>query len=190
MSSGTKDLCSRCWSGLLFSFSSPHPWNGVGFVAAMIWEIVTILYCLWWSHRQAPQVGTSTLVGRGAVVVERARPGQGQATGRNMASPLRECCRAWSPCLCPLGRWARPPRRAGTASLERSAANPLPAPSSNQTPVIFGGRECRTRRSTCRIHLPHELSMKAIRLETAWVREPTPGLQPGTPSLRVKCSAS
>ena len=52
----------------------PHPWNGVGFAAAITWEIVTILYCLWWSKRQAPQVGTNTLLGLGAVVVEPCTP--------------------------------------------------------------------------------------------------------------------
>ena len=26
--------------------------------------------------------------------------------------------------------------------------------------------------------------------EVAWIEEPTPGLEPGTPSLRVKCSTS
>ena len=52
----------------------PHPWNGVGFAVAMIWEIATILYCLWWSQRQVPQVGTSTLLGLGAVVVEPCKP--------------------------------------------------------------------------------------------------------------------
>jgi membrane-bound ClpP family serine protease len=52
----------------------PHPWNGVGFAAAMIWEIVGVVYGVWWSQRQAPQVGTSTLIGLGAVVVEPCRP--------------------------------------------------------------------------------------------------------------------
>jgi membrane protein implicated in regulation of membrane protease activity len=60
--------------GLVLLLLLPHPWNGVGFAAAMIWEIVTILYCLRWSQRQAPQVGTSTLIGLGAVVVEPCRP--------------------------------------------------------------------------------------------------------------------
>lgn len=52
----------------------PHPWNSVGFAAAIMWEIVTILYCLRWSKRQAPQVGASTLLGRGAVVIEPCAP--------------------------------------------------------------------------------------------------------------------
>ena len=60
--------------GLVLLLLLPHPWNGVGFAAAMVWEIVTILYCIWWSKRQAPQVGTSTLLGLGAVVVEPCTP--------------------------------------------------------------------------------------------------------------------
>ena len=54
--------------------------------------------------------------------------GQGQATGRDMAGSLGGCCRAWSPCPCPLGGWARTPRRAGAASLglrwQRTASAP------------------------------------------------------------------
>jgi hypothetical protein len=40
--------------GVVLLLLLPHPWNGVGFAAAMTWEIVTILYCLRWSQRQAP----------------------------------------------------------------------------------------------------------------------------------------
>jgi membrane-bound serine protease (ClpP class) len=60
--------------GLVLLLLLPHPWNGVGFAVAVIWEIVTILYCLRWSQRQAPQVGTSTLLGLGAVVIEPCKP--------------------------------------------------------------------------------------------------------------------
>ncbi len=52
----------------------PHPWNDVGFAAAIGWEIVAILYSLRWSKRQAPLVGTSTILGLGAVVVEPCTP--------------------------------------------------------------------------------------------------------------------
>ena len=60
--------------GLALLFLLPHPWNGVGFAAAMVWEIAGILFGLWWSKRAAPAVGTSTLVGDGAVVVQPCRP--------------------------------------------------------------------------------------------------------------------
>ncbi len=60
--------------GLALLFLLPHPWNGVGFAAAMVWQIIGILYGLWWSQRDAPLVGTNTLVGVAAVVVEACRP--------------------------------------------------------------------------------------------------------------------
>lgn len=60
--------------GLFLLLLLPHPWNGIGFAVAMGSEIVTILYCLRWSQRQAPQVGTGTLLGRGAVVIEPCTP--------------------------------------------------------------------------------------------------------------------
>ena len=60
--------------GLALLLLLPHPWNGVGFAAAITWEIVAILYGLRWSKRQAPLVGTDTLLGRGAVVVEPCAP--------------------------------------------------------------------------------------------------------------------
>jgi membrane protein implicated in regulation of membrane protease activity len=60
--------------GLVLLLLLPRPWNGVGFAAAMAWEIVTIVYCLWWSKRQVPQVGTSTLLGLVAVVIEPCTP--------------------------------------------------------------------------------------------------------------------
>jgi membrane protein implicated in regulation of membrane protease activity len=60
--------------GLVLLLLLPHPWNGVGFAAALTWEIVTVLYCLWWSQRQVPQVGTSTLVGLDAVVIKACTP--------------------------------------------------------------------------------------------------------------------
>jgi membrane protein implicated in regulation of membrane protease activity len=71
---GYKDSVLALLIGLALLLLLPHPWNGVGFAAAISWEIVTILYCVWWSQRQAPQVGTSTLLGRGAVVVEPCAP--------------------------------------------------------------------------------------------------------------------
>ena len=52
----------------------PRPWNGVGLAVALTWEFVTILYCVWWSKQQAPQVGTGTLLGLGAVVIEPCTP--------------------------------------------------------------------------------------------------------------------
>jgi membrane protein implicated in regulation of membrane protease activity len=61
-------------TGVTFLFLLPHPWNGVGFAAAMVWEIFGMLYGLWWSKRQVPLVGTSTLLGLGAVVVEPCTP--------------------------------------------------------------------------------------------------------------------
>ena len=60
--------------GLVLLLLLPHPWNGVGFAAALTWEVITILYCLWWSSRQVPQVGPSTLLGLAAVVVEPCTP--------------------------------------------------------------------------------------------------------------------
>jgi membrane protein implicated in regulation of membrane protease activity len=60
--------------GLVLLLLLPHPWNEVGLAAAITWEIVTILYCLRWSRQQAPQVGTNTLLGLGAVVVTPCTP--------------------------------------------------------------------------------------------------------------------
>jgi membrane-bound serine protease (ClpP class) len=60
--------------GLVLLLLLPHPWNGVGFAAALAWEIVAIMYCLQWSQRQAPSVGTGTLLGLEAVVVEPCAP--------------------------------------------------------------------------------------------------------------------
>ncbi len=60
--------------GFVFLFLLPHPWNGVGFAAAITSEIVVIGYCLWWSKRRAPLVGTGTILGLGAVVVEPCTP--------------------------------------------------------------------------------------------------------------------
>ena len=61
-------------AGLLLLFLLPHPWNGVGFAAAIALEIVSVVYGLRWSQRQAPLVGTSTILGLGAVVVEACTP--------------------------------------------------------------------------------------------------------------------
>jgi hypothetical protein len=72
--------------GFVLLLLLPHPWNGAGFAAAMTWEIVAILYCLWWSQRQVPQVGprlqgetwrarSEGAVGPGAVVRVRSADG-------------------------------------------------------------------------------------------------------------------
>ena len=55
--------------GVALLFVLPHPWNGVGFAAALVWEIAGTVYGLRWSQRAAPLVGTSTLVGVSAMVV-------------------------------------------------------------------------------------------------------------------------
>ena len=60
--------------GAAFLFVLPHPWNGVGFVAALVWEIAGTVYGLRWSQRAAPLVGTSTLVGVSATVVAACTP--------------------------------------------------------------------------------------------------------------------
>ena len=60
--------------GGVLLFVVPHPWNGVGFAAALVWEIVGTLYALRWSKRAAPLVGTSTLVGLSATVVAACTP--------------------------------------------------------------------------------------------------------------------
>ena len=60
--------------GVAFLFVLPHPWNGVGFAAALVWEIVGTFYGLWWSQQAAPLVGTSTLVGLSATVVAACTP--------------------------------------------------------------------------------------------------------------------
>jgi membrane protein implicated in regulation of membrane protease activity len=72
--SGTRRSVPSLLVGLALVFLLPHPWNGVGLAAAIIWEIVAILYSLRWSKRQPPLVGTDTLLGRGAVVVEPCAP--------------------------------------------------------------------------------------------------------------------
>src|SRR5579862_8777656 len=58
--------------GLLLGL--PHPWNGVGFAAALLWEIGGTVYGLRWSRRAAPLVGTSTLVGACATVTVPCTP--------------------------------------------------------------------------------------------------------------------
>lgn len=60
--------------GLVLLLFLPRPWNGVAFAVALMWEFVTILYCVWWSKRQAPQVGSGTLLGLAAVVIEPCTP--------------------------------------------------------------------------------------------------------------------
>jgi membrane protein implicated in regulation of membrane protease activity len=72
--SGTRKAVPALLVGLALFLLLPHPWNGVGLAAAIAWEIVAILYSLRWSKRQAPLVGTDTLLGRGAVVVEPCAP--------------------------------------------------------------------------------------------------------------------
>jgi membrane protein implicated in regulation of membrane protease activity len=72
--SGTRESVLALLVGFVLLLLLPHPWNGVGFAAAITWEIVTVLYCVWWSKRQAPQVGTNTLLGQGAVVLEPCTP--------------------------------------------------------------------------------------------------------------------
>jgi hypothetical protein len=52
-------------------------------------------------------------------------------------------------------------------------------------PPARDGSRRRLTTSTCRIHLPHGLLSKETAPETACLSEPTPGLEPGTPSLRV-----
>jgi membrane protein implicated in regulation of membrane protease activity len=71
---GYKESVLALLVGLVLLLLLPHPWNGVGFAVAITWELVTILYCLWWSQRQTLQVGTSTLLGLGAVVVTPCTP--------------------------------------------------------------------------------------------------------------------
>jgi membrane protein implicated in regulation of membrane protease activity len=61
-------------AGVALLFLLPHPWNGVGFAAAMVWEIVGILFGVWWSQQDEPVVGANTLVGLRAVVVEACEP--------------------------------------------------------------------------------------------------------------------
>ena len=79
--------------GFVLLLRRSRPWNGVGFGAAIAWEIITVLDRLWWSKRQAPQVGTNTLLGLGAVVVQPCTPwGEGEAWGRDMASTIRGSC--------------------------------------------------------------------------------------------------
>jgi membrane protein implicated in regulation of membrane protease activity len=72
--SGTRRSVPALLVGLALVLLLPHPWNRVGLAAAIIWEIVAILYSLRWSKRQPPLVGTDTLVGRGAVVVMPCAP--------------------------------------------------------------------------------------------------------------------
>ncbi len=60
--------------GLALLVFLPHPWNGVGFGVAESWAIVGIVFGLRWSKRGAPLVGTDTLVGQRAVVVDSSRP--------------------------------------------------------------------------------------------------------------------
>ena len=69
-----KDCVPALLVGLALLFLLPHPWNGVGFAAAMVWAIVGILFGLWWSKREAPLVGTNVLIGQRALVVESCKP--------------------------------------------------------------------------------------------------------------------
>lgn len=60
--------------GVVLLLLLPHPWNGVGFAAAIAWEIVAVVYGLRWSRRRAPLVGMNTILGLRAVVVEACTP--------------------------------------------------------------------------------------------------------------------
>jgi len=60
--------------GVALLWALPHPWNGVGFAFAVVWEIVGTVCGLRWSQRAAPLVGTSTLVGLSATVVSACSP--------------------------------------------------------------------------------------------------------------------
>jgi membrane protein implicated in regulation of membrane protease activity len=60
--------------GVALLFVLPHPWNGVGFAAALVWELGGTVYGLRWSQRAAPLVGTSALVGVSATVVAACSP--------------------------------------------------------------------------------------------------------------------
>jgi membrane protein implicated in regulation of membrane protease activity len=69
-----KDFVLALLIGLPLLFLLPHPWNGVGFAAAMVWAIVGILIGVRWSKREAPLVGTNVFIGQRAVVVESCKP--------------------------------------------------------------------------------------------------------------------
>jgi membrane protein implicated in regulation of membrane protease activity len=71
---GYKESVLALLVGLVLLLLLPHPWNGVGFSAAIAWELVAIVYSLWWSKRRAPLVGINTILGLGAVVVEPCTP--------------------------------------------------------------------------------------------------------------------
>ena len=60
--------------GLFCLFLLPHPWNGVAFAAALVWEIAHILFFVWYSKRGRAQVGIQTLVGQSALVVTACVP--------------------------------------------------------------------------------------------------------------------
>jgi membrane-bound serine protease (ClpP class) len=61
-------------AGLTLFFVLPHPWNGLGLAAGLLWEIAGNVYGLRWSQRAAPLVGTDALVGVDAIVVIACAP--------------------------------------------------------------------------------------------------------------------
>jgi membrane protein implicated in regulation of membrane protease activity len=69
-----KDFVLSFAVGLGLLFVLPAPWNWVGFAVACVWQACSLVYGVRWSRRHPPLVGTSTLIGRSAVVVEPCRP--------------------------------------------------------------------------------------------------------------------
>jgi membrane protein implicated in regulation of membrane protease activity len=60
--------------GVMLVLVLPHPWNGVGLAAALLWELAGTVFGLWWSQRAAPLVGASTLIGLNGTVVAACAP--------------------------------------------------------------------------------------------------------------------
>jgi membrane protein implicated in regulation of membrane protease activity len=72
--SGTRGGVLPIAIGVALFFVLPYPWNGVGLAAALLWEIAGTVYGLWWSHRAAPLVGSSSLIGLSATVAAACAP--------------------------------------------------------------------------------------------------------------------
>lgn len=60
--------------GIALLLLLPYPWNWAGLAAALVSEIIGVLYGLLWSQRDAALVGIQTLVGSKGVVVEPCQP--------------------------------------------------------------------------------------------------------------------
>jgi membrane-bound serine protease (ClpP class) len=59
---------------LLAAFLLPSPWNIVVVLLALLWELLTAAFGLWYARRGHVRVGAETLVGKAGQVITRCAP--------------------------------------------------------------------------------------------------------------------